>query len=204
MVFHDGRVDRHFRRGPNVSDEAMNSGESEAIERLRLEMVRLEEENALLRKQCQAATHELDQRDLMLAMQDEQLAELSTPVLPIANHALLMPLVGRIDETRARLLMERLLEGIVQFEALQVIVDLTGVSKIDENALTGLMNLTRAADLLGADVMLTGLRPELALAVVELNQDMSHLTICGTLSDGLRDRLGFGKSRFKPQWDSRH
>ena len=125
-------------------------------------------------------------REELLAAQSALVTQLSTPLLPIHERVLVMPLIGRLDEERARGIMERLLEGIVHYQAEVVILDLTGVPAVDEAVAGGIGNVVRAADLLGTQVILTGLQPELAKTIVEIGLDLGRVTTCATLRDGVK------------------
>jgi rsbT co-antagonist protein RsbR len=127
------------------------------------------------------------QREEVIAAQAEQLSELSTPLLPIHDKVLVMPLIGRMDEARGRAVMERLLEGVVRHQAELVILDLTGVPVVNGQIASGVLDVVRAAELLGARVMLTGLRPELAKTIVELGLDLGRVATRATLRDGVAE-----------------
>jgi rsbT co-antagonist protein RsbR len=124
-------------------------------------------------------------RESLIADQAELLSALSTPLLPIQEQVLVMPLIGTIDEARSQRVMERLLEGITEQQAETVILDLTGVPQVDASVASGVLASAKAAELLGARVILTGIRPELARAIVELNVDLGKTQTFGTLRDGV-------------------
>lgn len=137
------------------------------------------------------------EREALIASQQELVAELSTPLLPIQDGVLVMPLIGRMDEARCRLILERLLEGVVRHRAGCVILDLTGVPAVDERVAGGVLDAARAAELLGARVLLTGLGPRLARTIVELGLDLGRVATRATLQDGVAEaaslrRIGRG------------
>jgi len=111
--------------------------------------------------------------------------ELSTPLLPLFEGVLAMPLIGAIDAARAQLIMETLLAGVVQQRARIVILDLTGVRMVDSRAAQGLMQAARAAHMLGAESILTGINAELASVLVELEVDLRGLVTLGSLRSGV-------------------
>ncbi len=119
------------------------------------------------------------------ALQQQVIEELSTPLLPLADGVLAMPLIGAIDASRAQLIMETLLEGVVQQKARVVILDLTCVRMVDSRAAQGLMQAARAAHMLGAEAILTGINAELADVLVELDVDMRGLVTLGSLRGGV-------------------
>jgi anti-anti-sigma regulatory factor len=114
------------------------------------------------------------------------LAELSTPLIPISEHIVVMPLIGAIDARRSQQVLETLLEGINENQAQVVILDITGVAVVDTHVANGLLQAARAARLLGAEVILTGIRPEVAQAVIGLGVDMRGIVTHSTLQKGIR------------------
>lgn len=125
------------------------------------------------------------EKDRIIEEQEELLALLSTPLLPILDGVLLMPIIGRVETARARVLLERLLEGIAVQHAVTVIVDLTGVPVVDDLVASTVLDLARAAKLLGAQVILTGIGPSLARTIVASGLDFEGISIRGTLRDGV-------------------
>ncbi|MDI1480487.1 PAS domain S-box protein [Polyangium sp. y55x31] len=121
----------------------------------------------------------------IIEAQRETLRELSTPLLPIASGVVLMPLVGAIDESRAALVLEALLQGVVAHHAEVAILDITGVRTVDTPVALGLVQATQAAGLLGAEVVLTGVRPAAAQTLVELGIDMRGIKTVSTLEQGV-------------------
>ena len=117
--------------------------------------------------------------------QREALRELSTPLLPIASGVVVMPLVGAIDEGRAALVLETLLEGVVAHRAEIAILDITGVRTVDVSVAFGLVQAAQAARLLGAEVILTGVSPQAARMLVELATDMRGIKTLTSLEQGV-------------------
>jgi len=111
--------------------------------------------------------------------------ELSTPVVPLASRVLLLPLVGSIDLERSSLIMERLLEAVVAHRADTVLMDLTGVPSIDAEVAVRMLAVARSARLLGAQVILVGLSPELARSLVSLDVDTDAVLMLATVQRGL-------------------
>jgi rsbT co-antagonist protein RsbR len=101
--------------------------------------------------------------------------ELSTPIIPIFQDIIVLPLVGKMDLERARLTTERLLESIVALRAHTVILDITGVPQLDSEAMEALLRTTRAAKLLGANCILAGIRAEAALALATSTLEIGSL-----------------------------
>lgn len=120
-----------------------------------------------------------------LAAQAALLAEQLTPIIPISDRIMVMPLIGTIDAQRAENIMTTLLEGIRRSGASIAILDVTGVPKVEEDTADGLVRIARAAGLIGAQVILTGLRSDVARTLVEIGADLSGITMRGTLQSGI-------------------
>jgi rsbT co-antagonist protein RsbR len=121
------------------------------------------------------------------------LEEVSTPVVQIWERILALPLIGVIDDHRAEQIMEVLLGKIVETQSELVIIDLTGVPSLDTHALHHLMQTIQATSMLGAQCVLTGMKPNLAQSVIQLDLDLSNLIIKRDMEEGLRwalNRMG--------------
>lgn len=135
------------------------------------------------RRQMEEAVHA--RQDEMIRAQSAALAELSTPLIPISEDIVVMPLIGLLDSQRAQQVMSTLLEGISKSGAAVAILDITGVSVVDTQVANGLIRAARAAALLGAEVVLTGIRPEVARTLVGLGADLQDIVTRGTLQSGI-------------------
>ncbi len=122
--------------------------------------------------------------DLVRA-QSRMLEEMSTPLVPIGDDIVAMPLVGTVDARRAEMVLATLLAGIAQKGARVAILDITGVSVVDAHVASTLVRAAQAARLLGAQVVLTGIRGNVAQTLVELAVDLSGLVTRGTLQGGI-------------------
>ncbi|MRG93690.1 STAS domain-containing protein [Polyangium spumosum] len=122
--------------------------------------------------------------DLVRA-QARMLEEMSTPLVPIGDDIVAMPIVGTVDARRAEMVLETLLAGITRRGARVAILDITGVSVVDAQVATTLVRAAQAARLLGAQVVLTGIRGNVAQTLVELAVDLSGLVTRGTLQGGI-------------------
>ncbi|WP_437662762.1 PAS domain-containing protein [Sorangium sp. So ce1182] len=135
----------------------------------------------------------------MLRIQDETLRALSTPLLPIARGVLVMPLVGEVSRERAAQVIETLLDGISRQQARIAILDVTGVPQAGPSVTDALLRTAQSVRLLGAEVVLTGIRPSVAQALVELGTDLGGIVTRGTLEQGvayaLSERWGASRSR---------
>lgn len=127
----------------------------------------------------------LEDQERVIAAQQESLRELSTPLIPLADNVVAMPLVGAIDTQRANQIMETLLEGIAAFQADIALLDVSGVRVIDTQVADAILRAARAAKLLGAQVVLTGISSEIAQTVIHLGADLSGIITLATLRDGL-------------------
>ncbi|HET9221149.1 MAG TPA: cache domain-containing protein [Roseiflexaceae bacterium] len=107
--------------------------------------------------------------------QREMIREMSVPVLPVTDSTLVMPLVGTLDTERLRLLQDQALRGIERSRARTLILDITGVPIVDSQVAQGLIGVVQAARLLGAEVLLVGIRPEVAQAIVTLGLSLPGL-----------------------------
>jgi rsbT co-antagonist protein RsbR len=121
----------------------------------------------------------------VIEAQQAALRELSTPLLPIAQGVLVMPLIGTIDAQRAAQFTEVLLTGVAAHRARSVILDVTGASTVDSLVAEALVRASRAVRLLGAEAVLTGIRPKVASMLVAMDADLSSIVVHGSLQDGI-------------------
>jgi anti-anti-sigma factor len=144
-------------------------------------------ENALNEVQARA----IEQERLLTenARQRETIHGLSVPVLPISTHTLVMPLVGELDGARLHLIQEQALHALEHSSARYLVLDITGVPIVDSQVAQGLLAVVQAARLLGAEVMLVGIRPEVAQAIVGLGIDLRGVHTSSDLQTSL-DRIG--------------
>lgn len=137
------------------------------------------------RKQMEAERQELQQQ--IIDAQQVAIRELSTPLLPITANAIALPLIGTIDSRRAQQVMETLLEGIASYHANTVLIDITGVQVVDTQVAQALLQTAQAARLLGAQVILTGIQPQIAQTLVQLGADLGGMVTRSTLQAGIAD-----------------
>lgn len=121
----------------------------------------------------------------IIQQQASQLAELSTPILSITDTTMVMPLVGAIDSNRAQQIFDSLLQGTAQHRASTIIIDITGVPIVDTQVANNLLQASQAVRLLGAEVLITGIRPEVAQTIIGLGISLHGITTRGTLRDGI-------------------
>jgi ABC-type sugar transport system substrate-binding protein/putative methionine-R-sulfoxide reductase with GAF domain len=140
--------------------------------------------NARLFDQVTVRTHELESAYQRQALLLQTIAELSSPVAPIAPGILVMPLIGNIDTQRATRFMETLLHEISARQAHVVLIDITGVSVVDTAVANHIVQAGQAARLLGAEVVLVGITPAVAQTIVHLSVEMPHLVCRADLASG--------------------
>lgn len=128
-------------------------------------------------------------RERIIREQAEQIRELSTPIIPLYEGVLALPLVGTIDSYRASQVLETLLTGISEQQAAVVIIDITGVPVVDTGVAHHLLQAARAARLLGAQVVLVGIGPEIAQTLTQLGADLSGITTRANLQAGVQYAL---------------
>jgi rsbT co-antagonist protein RsbR len=117
--------------------------------------------------------------------QAEALAQLSTPLIPISDEVVVMPLIGIMDARRAEQVITTLLSGITERRAVIALIDITGVTTVDVQVANTLILAARAVRLLGAEVVLTGIRPSVAQTLVGLGVDLEGIMTLGTLQSGI-------------------
>jgi PAS domain S-box-containing protein len=140
--------------------------------------------------QTEDITEQIRIQEQLLATQEETLRELSTPLIPVADGLVIMPLIGSIDSRRAQQVIESLLQGVTDHRAAMVILDITGVPIVDTQVAGALLRAAQAVNLLGARVVLTGIRPEIAQTLVGLGVDLGQITTRGSLQSGIAYALG--------------
>lgn len=147
------------------------------------------------RKKLEQVLHDsLRQRELLDA-HETALARMSTPLIPLSDELVVMPLVGRLDASRTAVAIEELLAGITARRARVAILDITGVASVDADVAAGLVRAARAVLLLGARVILTGVRPDVAAQLVDLDVDLTGIVTCGTLQAGIAHATRQGARR---------
>lgn len=135
--------------------------------------------------QVQAELERAVRHEGIIHSQQQALRELGTPLIPIADAVIAMPLIGRIDSARAAQILETLLEGISRHRASAAILDVTGVTVVDAHVTGALLRAAQAGKLLGAEVVLTGIGPTFAQTLIELGADLRGIITCGTFQDGI-------------------
>ncbi len=129
----------------------------------------------------------VQERERVIRQQQEAIRELSTPVLPVRERLLILPIIGVIDPMRARQLTEQLLRGVRTNRAKVAVMDITGVPAIDSTVANHLVQTVESARLLGATVIVTGLSPEIAQTLVTIGVDLGKMNTVGDLQGGIEE-----------------
>ena len=129
----------------------------------------------------------------MIVRQQQELLELSTPVVKLWDGILALPLIGTLDSERTQVVMETLLQALVETGSTIAIIDITGVPTVDTRVAQHLIQTVSAARLMGADCLISGIRPQIAQTIVHLGVTLPDVVTKATLADAFvaaLDRLG--------------
>jgi rsbT co-antagonist protein RsbR len=141
-------------------------------------------------------------REEVILRQQEELMELSTPVVKLWEGILALPIIGTLDSARTQMVMESLLQKIVETESEVAIIDITGVPTVDTLTAQHLLKTVSAARLMGANCIISGIRPQIAQTIVYLGIDLADITTKATLADAFLTalkRMGATISRSQPK-----
>ena len=139
-------------------------------------------------------------RESIINRQQQELLELSTPVIKLWDGVLAVPMIGTLDSSRTQIVMEALLQRIVETESGLAIIDITGVPTVDTLVAQHLLKTVTAIRLMGAECIISGIRPQIAQTIVHLGIDLQGITTKATLADALAIALkqtGYTVSRSK-------
>jgi rsbT co-antagonist protein RsbR len=137
-------------------------------------------------------------RDEVIARQQQEMLELSTPVVQLWDGILALPLIGTLDSARTQIVMESLLQKIVETGAGIAVIDITGVPTVDTLVAQHLLKTVAAARLMGAECIISGIRPQIAQTIVHLGVDLNDVITKATLADAFSialKRLGLTVTR---------
>jgi rsbT co-antagonist protein RsbR len=129
-------------------------------------------------------------REEVIARQQQEMLELSTPVVELWDGIVALPLIGTLDSARTQVVMESLLQTIVDTGAGIAIIDITGVPTVDTLVAQHLLKTVAAARLMGAECLISGIRPQIAQTIVHLGVDLNEVVTKATLADALGIALG--------------
>jgi rsbT co-antagonist protein RsbR len=137
-------------------------------------------------------------REAVIARQQRELIELSTPVVKLWDGVVAVPLIGTLDSERTQTVMESLLERIVETNSTMAIIDITGVPTVDTLVAQHLLKTVAAARLMGADCVISGIRPQIAQTIVHLGLTLSEVTTKATMADAIAHALDASGLRIAP------
>jgi rsbT co-antagonist protein RsbR len=155
----------------------------------------LDEDGPALARETWAATELLDKlalytteihqqtRESVIARQQEEMLELSTPVVKLWDGILALPMIGTLDSARTQVVMEALLQKIVETGSGVAIIDITGVPTVDTLTAQHLLKTVTAARQMGADCIISGIRPQIAQTIVHLGVDLGAVTTKASMAD---------------------
>ena len=138
----------------------------------------------VVRKKAEAERNRLQQE--VIEAQQTLLAELATPLIPLGEGVVVMPLIGAMNAERAAQMLEALLKGVATSGAHVAIVDVTGVQAVDAHVANMLMRAAQSVRLLGAEVVITGIRAGVAQALVRLGADLKDVVTRRNLREGIK------------------
>ena len=150
------------------------------------ELAAARRENEAIVGALRRSEEELIDRLAVIGEQQRAIERLSSPILEIWDEVLVLPVIGGVDRERAVDMTEALLARLQELGARAVIVDVTGAAAFDTATADHFLRLARAASLLGARVLFTGISPENAATLVELRVDFGDIRVCSSLKDGLK------------------
>jgi len=125
-------------------------------------------------------------REEMIGRQQQEMLELSTPVVKLWRGIVAVPLIGTLDSERTQIVMENLLQQVVETEAAIAIIDITGVPTVDTLVAQHLLKTIAAARLMGADCIISGIRPQIAATIVHLGVDLGNVITKSNLADAFQ------------------
>lgn len=128
-------------------------------------------------------------REDLISRQQQEMLELSTPVVELWKGVLALPLIGTLDSNRTQVVMQNLLEAVVSKEASLAIIDITGVPTVDTLVAQHLLKTVAAARLMGAECLISGIRPQIAQTIIHLGVELEGVTTKATLADAFRVAL---------------
>ncbi len=142
--------------------------------------------------QRRAERERVAMQEQIIQAQQAALRELSTPLMPIADGVVVMPLIGVIDSARAQQIMESLLHGVSEYKARVALIDITGVKVVDTQVAGVLLRAAQAVRMLGSQVVLTGISPEIAQTLVHIGAEIRNVKTKATLQEGIRYAMTVG------------
>ena len=162
------------------------SGVEAAIDLLIGDLTEELQEREKAQKELEEKLRTIQRQQETIRKQQEDLLELSSPVTKVWDDVLILPVIGTLDSRRTQVMMENLLENIVSTGCTIAILDITGVPTVDTQVANHLIKTVTAARLLGAECIISGIRPAIAQTIVHLGIDLSAIKTKATLQDAMR------------------
>jgi anti-anti-sigma regulatory factor/HAMP domain-containing protein len=185
-----GRGDLTARVEASSSDELGELAKrfnqmAETTQQRSLELEAQFERAEAARKDAEAANKHIAEQLQTIRAQQAMIRDMSVPILPLTDSTMLVPLVGELDSERLALAQERALLALQRSAARYLILDITAVPIVDTAVANGLVRLVRATELLGAQTVLVGIRPDVATSLVQLGVELGRVRTLRTLQSGI-------------------
>lgn len=136
-------------------------------------------------------------REAIIRRQQKEMLEMSTPVIKVWDGLLAVPLIGTLDSARTQIVMETLLQKIVDTGSKLAILDITGVPTVDTQTAQHLMKTVSATRLMGAECIISGIRPQIAQTIVHLGIDINDIVTKASMADAIKEALSRGGWSFE-------
>ena len=146
----------------------------------------------------------IEGRQAIINRQYAEINEISTPVIQVWDGILALPIIGTLDSTRTQVVMENLLKAIVSTESSVAILDISGVPAVDSLTAQHLIKTVSATRLMGAECIISGIRPETAQTIVQLGIDLSGVTTKSTLASALKHGIRLSTQRPAAHGENSH
>ena len=176
--------DTRARINSEIEDDF--SGVEAAIDLLINDLTEELQEREKAQNEVEHKLRTIQKQQETIQKQQEDMLELSSPVTKVWQDILMLPVIGTLDSRRTQIMMENLLENIVSTGCTIAILDITGVPTVDTQVANHLIKTVTAARLLGAECIISGIRPAIAQTIVHLGIDLSSVNTKGTLQDAMR------------------
>ncbi|PZM80308.1 MAG: anti-anti-sigma factor [Candidatus Melainabacteria bacterium] len=141
-------------------------------------------------------------REAIIRRQQKEMLEMSTPVIKVWDGVVAVPLIGTLDSARTQIVMETLLQKIVDTGSRIAILDITGVPTVDTQTAQHLMKTVSATRLMGAECIISGIRPQIAQTIVHLGIDINDIVTKATMADAIKEALARGGWSFERHLES--
>ena len=161
------------------------TGIEEAINLLIDDLTHELKQSQKMKTELEEKLQKIQEQQKTILQQQDDLLELSSPVIKVWDNVLILPVIGTLDSQRTQIMMENLLEKIVQTGCTMAILDITGVPTVDTQVANHLLKTVTSARLMGADCIISGISPAIAQTIVHLGIDLSGIQTKATLQDAM-------------------